>query len=190
MVSTNSQEDTMTKIDAESWETKIDPYINKLFPWYAVRTRSRHEKFATTHLRATGFEVYLPLVAKVRQWKDRKTCIQFPLFPGYCFVRCEVGGFREVRKAPGVVELVGIAGKPVSIPEKEIESLHQLMSSSLPFDPHPRLEPGATVRVVRGPLEGVEGVLVRKSPKARLLIAVQLLSQGATVEIDAEDVVA
>ncbi|MFQ5914235.1 MAG: transcription termination/antitermination protein NusG [Nitrospinota bacterium] len=157
--------------------------------WYALQTRSRHEKFTLAHLKATGFEVFLPLITRLRRWKDRRVRVDFPLFPGYCFVRCDVTDFRQVRMIPGAVDLVGTAGKPMPIPENEIGAVHQLVTCTLPFDPHPRLEPGMTVRVVRGPLEGVEGTLIRKTPRARFLIAINLLSRGATVSIDAGDVV-
>lgn len=157
--------------------------------WYALRTRSRHEKFTSNYLRGTGFEVFLPTVSRVRQWKDRRMHIDFPLFPGYCFVRCDTRGFRRVRMAPGAVELVGAGGKPVPVPEEEIGAVQRLVYTTLPFDPHPTLEPGMAVRVIRGPLAEVEGILLRKGHRAKLLIAVNLLHQGATVTIDANDVV-
>ncbi len=157
--------------------------------WYALRTRSRHEKHTSKYLKGTGLEVFLPTITRVRQWKDRRMNIDFPLFPGYCFVRCDTRGFREVRKAPGAVELVGIAGEPVPVPEKEIEAVQQLVYCTLPYDPHPMLEPGMQVRVIRGPLTDIEGILLRKGPRTRLLVAISLLHQGATVTIDANDVV-
>lgn len=160
-----------------------------LLAWYALRTRSRHEKSTSKFLKGTGFEVFLPTVSRVRQWKDRRIRIDFPLFPGYCFIRCNALGFREVRKAPGAVDLVGIAGEPVPVPEEEIGAVRRLVYCTLPYDPHPTLEPGMKVRVVRGPLVDVEGILLRKGAHTRLLIVINLLHRGATVKLDAADVV-
>ena len=139
-------------------------------------------------LEGTGIEVFLPTISRVRQWKDRKMRILFPLFPGYCFVRCDVMKFRQVRMAPGAVDLVGNAGKPVPIPEREIDAVQRLVYCTLPYDPHPSLEPGMKVRVVRGPLMDVEGVLLRKAPRTKVLLSINLLHQGATVTLDSEDV--
>lgn len=164
--------------------------VEGLLSWYALRTRSRQEKMTSKFLKRTGIEVFLPTISRVRQWKDRKMRILFPLFPGYCFVRCDVMRFRQVRMAPGAVELMGSAGMPVPIPQEQIDAVQRLVYCTLPYDPHPTLEPGMKVRVVRGPLFDVEGVLIRKSPRAKILISIHLLHQGATVTLDAEDVVA
>ncbi len=158
-------------------------------PWYVLRTRSRHEKLTAVHLRQTGFEVFLPLVSRIRQWRDRRARVEFPLFPGYCFVQCAIGDFRQVRMTPGAVDLVGTGGHPMPVPDEEVSSVWQLVYSTLPFDPHPTLDSGMTVRVIRGPLKDVEGTLIRKVPHARLLVGINLLNQGATVDLDANDVV-
>lgn len=157
--------------------------------WYALRTRSRHEKVTSAYLERRGFEVFLPLVDRIRQWKDRRVHVQFPLFPGYCFIRCSVGHHRQVKMTVGAVELVGVAGRPIPVPLEEVEAVRRLVTSILPVDPHPTLEPGKPVEVIRGPLAGLRGVLIRKGPRARLLVGISLLRQGASVDIAAGDVV-
>ena len=157
--------------------------------WYALRTRSRHEKVTSAYLERRGFEVFLPLVDRIRQWKDRRVHVQFPLFPGYCFIRCCAGHHQQVKMAAGVVEVLGVAGRPVPVPVEEVEAVRRLVTSILPVDPHPTLEPGKPVEVIRGPLAGLRGVLIRKGPRARLLVGISLLRQGASVDIAAADVV-
>ena len=89
----------------------------------------------------------------------------------------------------GVVEIVGSASRGEPIPEEEIGALKTLMNSALPYDVHPYLQDGMAVRVIRGPLEGVRGILLRKAKRYRLLVAVHLIQQAAAVELDAADVV-
>jgi transcription antitermination factor NusG len=91
--------------------------------------------------------------------------------------------------APGVVEVLGVSGHGVPIAETEIEGVRRLVTSTLPVDPYPFLEPGMMVEVRRGPLQGLRGFLIRKASRARLVIAVSLIRQGASVEIDADDVI-
>ena len=157
--------------------------------WYALRTKSRHEKFVRDQLNKQGIEPLLPTVKRLSQWKDRKKEIEVPLFSGYCFVRFGKEGKLPVQKVVGVLEVVG-SKRPEPIPEEEIESLKTLMTSVLPYDPHPYLHEGMKVEVVRGPLRGAHGMLLRKEKRHRLVIGVRLIQQAAAVEIDVNDVVA
>ena len=157
--------------------------------WYALRTRSRHEKLVRDQLDKQGIEPLLPTVKRLSQWKDRKKEIEVPLFSGYCFVRFSQEKKTPVQKTTGVVEIVGSGSRPEPIPEQEIDSLRRLMTSVLPYDPHPYLHEGMKVEVVRGPLQGVQGILLRKEKRHRLVIGVRLIEQAAAVEIDVKDVV-
>jgi transcription termination/antitermination protein NusG len=156
--------------------------------WYALRTKSRHEKLVRDQLDKQGIEPLLPTVKRMSQWKDRKKEIELPLFSGYCFVRFEQGGKLPVRNVVGVVEVVGSGSRPEPIPDEEIESLKTLMTSVLPYDPHPYLHEGMKVEVIRGPLQGVHGILLRKEKRHRLVIGVRVIQQAAIVEINVNDV--
>jgi transcription antitermination factor NusG len=158
--------------------------------WYALRTKSRHEKLVRDQLDKQGIEPLLPTIKRLSQWKDRKKEIEVPLFSGYCFVRFSQQGRMPVQKVAGVVQIVGSGSRPEPIPEHEIDALRRLMTSVLPHDPHPYLHEGAHVEVIRGPLQGVRGILLRKEKKHRLVIGVQLIQQAASVEIDVRDVAA
>lgn len=158
--------------------------------WYAVRTRSRHEKLVRDQLEKQGVEPLLPTVKRLSQWKDRKKEIEVPLFSGYCFVKFSREARLPVQQVSGVVEIVGSGNRPEPIPEAEIEALKTLMTSVLPFDSHPYLHEGMQVEVVRGPLQGVQGILLRKEKRHRLVIGVRLIQQAAAVEIDVRDVAA
>lgn len=158
--------------------------------WYALRTKSRHEKLVRDQLDKQGIEPLLPTVKRLSQWKDRKKEIEVPLFSGYCFVRFSQLEKTPVQKIVGVVEIVGSGSRPEPIPEEEINGLRRLMTSVLPYDPHPYLHEGMRVEVVRGPLQGMHGILLRKEKRHRLVIGVQLIQQAAAVEIDVNDVVA
>lgn len=157
--------------------------------WYALRTKSRHEKLVRDQLDKQGIEPLLPTVKRLSQWKDRKKEIEVPLFSGYCFVRFSQHEKTPVKKIMGVVEIVGSGSRPEPIPEQEIDALRRLMTSVLPYDPHPYLHEGMRVEVVRGPLQGAHGILLRKEKRHRLVIGVRVIQQAAAVEIDVNDVV-
>ena len=157
--------------------------------WYALKTRSRHERLVRDRLAALGIEQLLPTVKRLSQWKDRKKEIDVPLFSGYCFGRFPWQERTPVLKVSGVVEIVGGGKRPEPIPDEEIAALKTLMASTLRYDTHPYLHEGMAVEVVRGPLEGVRGILLRKDKHHRLVIAVHLIQQAAAVEINATDIV-
>lgn len=164
------------------------PAPDDAFHWYALRTRSRHEKLVRDRLMKQGLEPLLPTLMRLSQWKDRKKTIEVPLFAGYCFARFSWQDRLPILTVPGVVSIVGSGMQPQPIPEEEINSLRSLMDSALPYDAHPYLREGMAVEVIRGPLRGVRGVLLRKEKHYRLVISVHLIKQAAAVEIDAANV--
>ncbi len=156
--------------------------------WYAIRTRSRYEKLVYEQLASRRVEAFLPLVDRRRRWKDRWKMVSFPLFPGYCFAHFPYQHRMSVVTAVGVVQILGVNGHAIAIPEHEIEAVRQLVTCTLPLDPHPYLREGMEVEVLRGPLAGVRGILIRKGARARLVVAISLIQQAASVELDAADV--
>lgn len=156
--------------------------------WFAIWTRSRHEKLVRDQLQQKQVEVFLPTITKWSRWKDRKKQIEWPLFPGYCFARFDAFDRLPILKCEGVVTIVGTDGLPSPIPPVEIDSIRQLIESELAFDPCPLIKEGMMVEVKAGPLKGVVGRLMRKGSHARLVLSVDLIGQAVSVEVDAADV--
>jgi transcription antitermination factor NusG len=156
--------------------------------WYAIWTRSRHEQVVREQLTRKGLDAFLPTITKWSRWKDRKKQVDWPLFPGYCFVKLTPDLRLSVLSCTGVVSIVSFNGEPATIPDHEIDSIRRLLETDLQFDPCPLIKEGMLVEVVHGPLRGVVGQLVRKGAHARLVLSVALIGQGVSVEVDAADV--
>jgi len=156
--------------------------------WCAVWTRSRHEQVVREQLEQKGIDAFLPTIPKWSRWKDRKKKIDWPLFPGYCFVRVDPKDCLAVLKCTGVVTIVSFDGEIATIPDVEIDGIRTLVQSDLQYDPCPLIKEGMMVEVVHGPLKGVIGRLQRKASHARLVLAVNLIGQAVSVEVDAADV--
>lgn len=156
--------------------------------WYAIWTRSRHEQVVRSQLVEKHVPVFLPTLTKWSRWKDRRKQIEVPLFPGYVFARFDPDGRLTVLKCSGVVSIVSVNGSPVPVPDQEIESIRTLVTSTLPYDPCPTIKTGTMVEVIHGPLKGVVGKLTRKGTQARLVLAVNLIGLGVSVQVDAADV--
>lgn len=159
--------------------------------WYAVYVRSRHEFQVLERLSRSKVDAFLPTVERISRWKDRKKIINFPLFPGYIFVHISksYNDILTVLKIKGVVRFLGISPhEPEPIPEEQIISLKKIVENKREIDPYPYLKEGQRVRINRGPLTGVEGILIEKSEQHTLVLSVDVLQQGVSLKIDASEV--
>jgi transcription antitermination factor NusG len=158
--------------------------------WYVVHTRSNCEQKVALELLARKFEHYLPVFRELHQWKDRRKLVDLPLFPGYVFVRMLDSAVTrlEIRKIESAVRILGYREHIEPVAEDEIAGLKRLLSANGRCMAHPLLREGAWVRVKRGALEGLEGLLVGMKNHTRLVLSIELLSQSVSTEIDASDV--
>jgi len=154
------------------------------FSWHALYTRHQHENVIAQALSGKGFEVFLPQYRTVHRWKDRQKQVLLPLFPNYVFVRGGLDRLLSIMTTPGVHFLVSWGGRPADIPAEEIEAVRRLVDSAVQVEPHPFLKCGDLVRIKSGALEGIEGILVRKTRGVRLVLSVEMLSKSAAVEVD------
>lgn len=155
--------------------------------WYAAYTSANHEKRVAEQLMRRSVEHFLPLYNTVRRWKDRRVQLQLPLFRGYVFVRLALRDRLQVLQVPGVSNLVGFNGTPAPLPQEEIETLKKGLVCGVRAEPHPFLSVGRRVRVKAGPLEGVEGIVIRRKNRLRLVISLDLIRRAAAVEIEEAD---
>lgn len=156
--------------------------------WYAAYTSANHEKRVAAQLAQKGVEHFLPLYEAVHRWKDRRVRLQLPLFPGYVFVRLPLSERLRVLQVSGVARLVGSGDRPVSLPEEEIESLRRGFRGDMKMEPHPYLSEGQRVRIMRGPLTGLDGILLRKKGNLRLVLSIDLIMRSIVVDVDAADI--
>jgi len=156
--------------------------------WWAVYTRHQHEKTVAEMLSNKGFEIFLPLHETVRRWKDRQKVLSLPIFPCYVFVRGTLNRRLQVATTPGIHMILSRGEEIAVVPEDEIVAIRRAINGNYRVEPHPFLKIGERVRVVRGSLEGVEGILVRKKNLFRLVLSVDMLAQSVGVEVAASDV--
>jgi transcription antitermination factor NusG len=156
--------------------------------WYATYTCANHEKRVAAELQSRAQECFLPLYRSVRRWKDRRVTLDLPLFPGYLFVRLALRDRVRVLQIPSVVHLVGFSGQPVAIPDDEMDRLRRGLSDSLCAEPHPFLTAGRRVTIIRGPLAGCEGILLRRKNNFRFVMSIDLIRSACAVDVDAADV--
>ncbi len=156
--------------------------------WYAVHTRSRHEKRVRQQLEGKSLEVFLPIYESVHRWNDRSAAVSLPLFPGYVFARIRLADRMQVVTVPGVVRLVGFQGRPTPIPDAELAAVRDCCARHIRMEPHPYLVVGRRVRIKDGPLAEMMGILVRRKGRFRLVLSINSIERSLAVEVDANDV--
>lgn len=162
--------------------------------WYVLWTRSNCETIVHDQLVEKGYEVFLPTINKWSSNAYGRHLRSIPLFRSYLFVYRSMDKYAyiDICKSKGLVKILGERWDHLAtVPEPEIESIRKVTESELPKMPHPYLNEGEQVRIVRGPLTNVEGILVKSDrEKGLLVLSIDLLRQSVAVEIDCTQVAA
>jgi transcription antitermination factor NusG len=177
-------------INAGSSPKQFGLPLNYLEPrWYAAYTSANHEKCVADQLGVREVEHLLPLYASVRRWKDRRVTLQMPLFPGYVFVRLALCNRFQVLQIPGVVHLVSFGGHPAPVPEEDVRAIRNCLTHGHHVEAHPYMQAGRRARVKSGPLQGLEGIILRRKNRTRFILSFDLIMRSVAVEIDEIDLV-
>jgi transcription termination/antitermination protein NusG len=159
--------------------------------WYAVHVKSRHEFRVCESLTGAGINTFLPSIKRLCKWSDRNKLIQFPLFPGYLFVKTDSIALARITilKTKSVVRILStVPGASEPIPDEQILSLMKIIDTNVPLDAYPYLQEGQRVRIIKGPLIGIEGLLVERAGQQKLVLSIDILSQSTSVTIQASEV--
>jgi transcription antitermination factor NusG len=157
--------------------------------WYALHTRSRHEKKVAAEVAEKGFFSFLPCITKKHRWSDRIKLVELPLFPGYVFVQTAASPEHRlsILTTPGVVSFVGSQGRGAPIPEEQIESVRSIVEQEVPFVLYPGLVVNQRVRIRGGCLDGLEGVLVAKHSDLSLVVSIELIQRSIAIRVNGYD---
>lgn len=154
--------------------------------WYALYTCPRHEKRVAEQIERRNISCFLPLYRSIRRWKDRRKELELVLFPGYVFVQMALENKLRVLELSGAVRLVAFNGRPAAVPANEIETLQNRLAGAK-VEPHPYLQTGRRVRVRSGSMEGLEGIVVRRKDRYRIVFSIELIQRSVAVEVDQAD---
>jgi transcription termination/antitermination protein NusG len=151
--------------------------------WYAIRTRSRHEKMVSEQLLNQGIENFLPLVKRVHNWSDRRKIVKLPLFSGYVFVRVAFSSRDRIRirQTHGVA---GFVGSGLPIPDAQIHDIKTLLANQIPLKDHPFLRIGQRVRIRGGALDGIEGILAAQNGDRSFVVSLEPIQRSLSIRID------
>jgi transcription antitermination factor NusG len=155
--------------------------------WFAVYTAPNHEKRVGQHLKMRDIETFLPLYTITRRWRNRtRVTLELPLFSNYVFVRIAHTESARVLATPKVHFIVGDGHKALPLPDEDIETLKSGLHLRQ-VDPCPYLKAGVRVRIRSGPLAGLEGIVIRKDDKLRVVVSLDSISRSFAVHVTADE---
>ena len=186
----DSKDQIVASVQTVPVEPEVYPAHGDAPCWYAIRTRSRHEKVVAKQLDGLEIENFLPVCNVIHRWSDRRKEVELPLFPGYAFVRMIYTPHERVRvlQVFGVAGFVGTSGKGVPIPEQQINDIRTLLNLNVPFENHPALHIGERVRIRGGMLDGVEGILQAQKNGRILVISIDPIQRAISIDLEGYDV--
>jgi len=171
-------------------DRSLDAAADSSAAWYAIWTRSHCERLVAQQLLAKGFQPFLPEMAVRARKPEAASIVQRPMFPGYLFLKHSMKkhSYIEILKARGVVRILeGGWNRLTPIADDEMTAIERVIESGAPVLSHPYFNQGDRVRVVEGPLAGVEGLFVRdKKNRGRLVVSVNLLQTSVAIEVDGD----
>jgi len=165
---------------------QIDPYPNR--KWYALYTKSRHEKRVDEQLQDKNIESYLPMRKVLRQWSDRKKWIKQPLFSCYVFVHTTDKERLVTLQTYGSVRIVGFNNGPAVIPESEIITVKHILNELTDVESCDPLHVGDRVEITRGPLIGIQGRLEQIRNTQRVVVSIDSIGRALRFNINRSEI--
>lgn len=160
---------------------------NKL-KWYVFYTKPNFEKKVDAQLKQIELESFLPLYKSIRQWSDRRKKIEVPLFPGYIFVYGDEKSRLKALTVNGIIKNVTFKGEPATLREDEIDSIKRVLNSEKIIDTVSSITIGKKVKIISGPLQGLEGILVDVKGNSYFSLVLEKINSSVLVDVPQKDI--
>ncbi|MFA5816929.1 MAG: UpxY family transcription antiterminator [Bacteroidales bacterium] len=158
------------------------PQATRIYRWYVLCTRCKHEKAVESYLKRCGIEAYLPMHKVLRQRSDRKMWVITPLFPSYIFIRVSIREYEKALQHFSIVSFVTFEGFPCPVPDEQIEAIKVILNKKVGFEvTNEKFEPGDQVVIKDGPLAGYQAEVVERKGKKELILRVESTSQAMLI---------
>jgi transcription antitermination factor NusG len=161
-------------------------HFNAAQHWYVAYTLPRHEKAIAQRLTLEQIPCYVPLYSETRTCRQRRVNLELPLLPCYVFVRMLLEAKSRLLSAPGVIRLLTASGAAVVFPDEEMDALQSSLKR-WSAQPYPFPGSGKRIRLKSGPFAGLEGTILRRNGKRKLIVTLDLINSSMSLDIDVAD---
>ncbi len=158
------------------------PELDGAGRWWVLHTRPRAEKTLARKFLQRGLSFFLPLYRHRRRSSGRILSSHLPLFAGYIFLHGDDQARIHALETNLVARWLPVADQPRL--HADLARVYRLVTSEAAVSPEDRLQPGTPVEITHGPLAGLEGTVLRRGKQLRVLVEVQFLQRGVSVEVE------
>ena len=152
------------------------------FPWRVLHVKPRCEKKLAAFCAAESFDYYLPLRKETKVYQRRKVITEKPLFPSYLFAAFNTAQRVELLKTNYIVKILEVQDQNRLL--DELSHIQTALEADPELSPCPCLTRGVAVKIVSGPMMGLEGVVDKIKTRTRIVLNVFSIGQGAALEVD------
>ncbi len=152
--------------------------------WWVACTRGQHEKALARYLLAREVGYFLPMHERVTFWGRVKRTSLLPLFPCYVFVCGDEHDRLAALQSNRIFRTIEVVNQAQLI--MELTAIETALAGKAELELYPSMPVGQRCRIVAGPFEGLEGIVVERRNRARFILAVGLLNQGAEMGVDGD----
>jgi transcription antitermination factor NusG len=178
-------EETMSSLTpAVRIASSLDASSREIEAWFAVKTKPQYERLVGEALSSCGVGSFVPCYSLLHRWSDRLKKVEVPLFTGYLFGLFRWNQRNLLTMIPGCRGIVSFGGKPAPVDPHEMDNLRRIVESDAQREPHPYLRAGQPVRIIGGPLRGVEGFVSEQNDSFRVVVTISILQRSVGVQID------
>ncbi len=156
--------------------------------WFVCHTKPRCEKKFAALMAAERFEHYLPLLDSIRKYAHQTKRFTKPLFPGYVFANVPLERKARIYQQDLLARAIPVTDEPAFL--RQLEAVRSMIASGYELTVMPLLTRGRRVKVVGGPLHGLEGFVDDPANPRGIVVSVDVLRQGLLVKLPAESLVA
>lgn len=160
----------------------LQPSALSLAPWWVIHTRPRCEKKMDEWFATHGFAHYLPLRNKSRAYPGKRIVFQHPLFPGYAFGAFSLRDRNAIYGSGHAAAVLEVADQARFT--AELGAIRTALAAGFELENCAGLAPGRRARITTGKLRGLEGTILRRAGRTKLVLTVELLQRAVAVEID------
>lgn len=153
--------------------------------WLVCHTKPRCEKKFAALMQAEKFEHYLALVSSVRKYAQQTKRFTKPLFPGYVFAKVPAEKKTRIYQQDLLARAITVEDEAKFL--RQLDDVKKIVASGLELSVMPLLTKGRRVKIVGGPLHGLEGFVDDPSKPQGVVISVDVLQQGLLVKVPAEN---
>ncbi len=152
--------------------------------WWVAHVKPRAEKALAWDLIGRAVPHFLPMASRTAVWGGRRRTVLTPVFPSYVFFAGDASARVAALSTGRVVSVLPVPQQAMLV--RELQAIHVAVGSRLTLDPYPFTAVGRRCRVARGPLRGIEGIVVRRDDAVRLVLQITTLGQSVALEVGAD----